>query len=96
MSKSKHICKPSFVPITCPPPSTTCNAKSKRKSMNDDLVEAAASDPMIVDLPSTSKPPSKTTKPKPKSVSVPQNDNDTNKETLPSPDTYHILAVHTQ
>eukprot|EP00978_Attheya_sp_CCMP212_P001171 scaffold2428_cov75-Attheya_sp.AAC.1 len=41
-----------------------CNAKSKRKSMNDDLDKAAASDLMIVDPPSTSKPPSKTTKPR--------------------------------
>eukprot|EP00978_Attheya_sp_CCMP212_P023808 scaffold73704_cov71-Attheya_sp.AAC.2 len=50
---------------------------------------------MIVDLPSTFKPPSKTAKPKPKSVSTPQNDNDTDKETLPSPDTYCILLVVT-
>eukprot|EP00978_Attheya_sp_CCMP212_P018766 scaffold51834_cov67-Attheya_sp.AAC.3 len=94
-SKSKHIRKPSSIPITHHP-STTRNAKSKSKSMNDDLDEANASDLMIVDLPSASKPPSKTTKPKPKSVSAPQNDNDTDKETSPSPDTYHILAVHTQ
>jgi hypothetical protein len=75
------------------------NAKSKRKSMNDDLDKAAAtSDPMIVVPPSTSKPPTKeTTKPKPKSVSAPPNDNnDTDKETSPSPDTYCISAVHTQ
>eukprot|EP00978_Attheya_sp_CCMP212_P033513 scaffold135423_cov61-Attheya_sp.AAC.1 len=65
--------------------------------MNNDLVEAAASNLMIVDPPSSSNPPpSKTTKPKPKSVSAPQNDNNTDKETLYSPDTYHILAVHTQ
>eukprot|EP00978_Attheya_sp_CCMP212_P008298 scaffold19459_cov58-Attheya_sp.AAC.5 len=52
---------------------------------------------MIVDLPSTSNHfSSKTTKPKPKSVSAPQNDNDTNKKTSPSPDTYFIPAVHTQ
>eukprot|EP00978_Attheya_sp_CCMP212_P016257 scaffold42383_cov62-Attheya_sp.AAC.12 len=62
--------------------------------MNDDLDEAVASNPMIVDPPSTSKPPSKTTKPKPKSVSTPQNDNDIDKETSPSPDTYHIPTVH--
>jgi hypothetical protein len=74
------------------------NAKSKRKSMNDDLDKAAAtSDPMIIVPPSTSKPPTKTTKPKPKSVSAPPNDNsDTDKETSPSPDTYCIPTVHTQ
>eukprot|EP00978_Attheya_sp_CCMP212_P022121 scaffold65609_cov61-Attheya_sp.AAC.3 len=54
----------------------THNTKSKRKSMNDDLDESATSDLMIVDLLPTSKPPSKTTKPTPKSVSTPQNDND--------------------
>eukprot|EP00978_Attheya_sp_CCMP212_P012961 scaffold32333_cov63-Attheya_sp.AAC.1 len=76
-----------------------CNAKSNSKSMNDDLDKDIASDPMIVDPPSTSsKPPSKTTMPKPKSVSAPQNDNDTTgKETSPpSTDTYCIPAVHTQ
>eukprot|EP00978_Attheya_sp_CCMP212_P017460 scaffold46534_cov37-Attheya_sp.AAC.1 len=45
--------------------------------MKDDLDEAAISDLRIVDLPSTSKPSSK---PKPKSVSDPPNDNDTDKE----------------
>eukprot|EP00978_Attheya_sp_CCMP212_P034304 scaffold142962_cov72-Attheya_sp.AAC.1 len=96
LSKSKHIRKLSSVPITHPP-STTRNAKSKSKSKNNDQDKAAASDLMIVDLPSTFKPPSKTAKPKPKSVSTPQNDNDTDKETLPSPDTYCIpVAVHTQ
>eukprot|EP00978_Attheya_sp_CCMP212_P036830 scaffold169859_cov70-Attheya_sp.AAC.1 len=98
-SKSKHIHKPSSVPITHPPSTTptTHNAKSKSKSMNnEDLDKAAASDPMIFDLPSTTKPPSKTTKPKPKSVSAPHSDNDTDKETSPSPDTYCIPAVHTQ
>jgi hypothetical protein len=70
-SKYKNIYKPTSVPITHPP-STTRNAKSKSKSMKDDLDKAAISDLMIVDLPSTSKP-------KPKSVSDPPNDNDTNK-----------------
>eukprot|EP00978_Attheya_sp_CCMP212_P018975 scaffold52562_cov54-Attheya_sp.AAC.2 len=76
----------------------TRNVKSKSKSKNNDQDQVAASDLMIVDPPSTfKKPPSKTAKPKPKSVSTPQNDNDTDKETLPSPDTYCILvAVHTQ
>eukprot|EP00978_Attheya_sp_CCMP212_P007052 scaffold16432_cov69-Attheya_sp.AAC.10 len=64
--------------------------------MNENLDEATASHLMIVDPPSTSKPPSKTTKPKLKSVSEPQNDNDTDKETSPSPDTYCISTVHTQ
>eukprot|EP00978_Attheya_sp_CCMP212_P038165 scaffold186453_cov31-Attheya_sp.AAC.1 len=97
MSKSKHIRKLSSISMTTHPPSMTRNAKSKRKSKNDDKDKAAASDRMIVDLPSTFKPPSKTAKPKPKSVSTPQNDNDTDKETLPSPDTYCILAaVYTQ
>eukprot|EP00978_Attheya_sp_CCMP212_P025050 scaffold79796_cov61-Attheya_sp.AAC.1 len=83
-------------PITHPP-STTRNTKSKSKSMNDDLDEASASDLMIVVVPpSTSKTLSKTTEPKPKSVSAPQNDNDTNKETLPSPDNYCIPTVLTQ
>jgi hypothetical protein len=50
-----------------------CNAKSKSKSTKDDLDEAVISDQMIVDLPSTSKP-------KPKSVSDPPNNNDTIKE----------------
>eukprot|EP00978_Attheya_sp_CCMP212_P007828 scaffold18177_cov77-Attheya_sp.AAC.1 len=96
MSESKHIQKPSSVPITHPP-SMMRNAKSKSKSMDDDLDKATASDPMIVALPSTSKPPSETTKPKPKSVSAPQNENDTtDKETSPSPDTYCIPAVYTQ
>eukprot|EP00978_Attheya_sp_CCMP212_P004794 scaffold10540_cov38-Attheya_sp.AAC.1 len=95
-SKLKHIRKLSSVPITHPP-SMTRNAKSKRKSKNNDQDQATASDLMIVGLPSTFKPPSKTAKPKSKSVYTPQNDNDTDKETLPSPDTYCILAaVHTQ
>eukprot|EP00978_Attheya_sp_CCMP212_P003637 scaffold7608_cov67-Attheya_sp.AAC.11 len=79
MSKLKHIHKPRSIPITYSP-SMTCNAKSKSKSMNDDLDEAATSDLVIFDSPSISKSPSETTKPKPKSVSDPQNDNDTNKE----------------
>eukprot|EP00978_Attheya_sp_CCMP212_P029599 scaffold105658_cov65-Attheya_sp.AAC.1 len=57
--------------------------------MKDDLDEAAISDPMIVDPPSTSnfKPPSK---PKPKSVSDPPNDNDTNKEARKATKIAHI------
>eukprot|EP00978_Attheya_sp_CCMP212_P000607 scaffold1173_cov37-Attheya_sp.AAC.6 len=55
MSKSKHIRKLSSVPITHPP-STTRNAKSKIKSKNYDRDKADASDLLIVDPPSSSKP----------------------------------------
>jgi hypothetical protein len=77
-SKSKNIHKPTSVHVTHPP-STTRNAKSKRKYMKDGLDKAAIlSNPMIVDPPSISKYPSK---PKPKLVSdPPNNNNDTNKE----------------
>jgi hypothetical protein len=71
-SKSKNIHKLTSVPITHPPSPTTRNVKSKSKSMKDDLEKAAISDPMIVDPPFTSEPHSK---PKPKSVSDPLNDN---------------------
>eukprot|EP00978_Attheya_sp_CCMP212_P011473 scaffold28300_cov59-Attheya_sp.AAC.5 len=75
-SKLKNIHKATSVPITHPP-SMTRNTKSKSKSMKDELDEAAISDLMIIDPPSTSKPPSK---PKPKSFSDPPNDNDTDRE----------------
>eukprot|EP00978_Attheya_sp_CCMP212_P004294 scaffold9391_cov59-Attheya_sp.AAC.2 len=75
-SKSKNIHKPTSIPITHHK-STMRNAKSKSKSMKDDLDQAAISDPRTVDLPSTSKSPSK---PKPKSVSNPPTDNDIDKE----------------
>eukprot|EP00978_Attheya_sp_CCMP212_P007633 scaffold17688_cov37-Attheya_sp.AAC.2 len=71
VSMSKHIHKLSSIPMTTHPPSMTRNAKSKSKSKNDDQDKASASDLKIVDLSSTFKPPSKTAKPKPKSVSTP-------------------------
>jgi hypothetical protein len=71
-SKLKNIHKSTSVPITHPP-SMMRNAKSKSKSIKDSLDKAAISYLMIVDPPSTSKP-------KPKSVSDPLNDNNTNKE----------------
>jgi hypothetical protein len=63
--KPKHINKLSFKAINHPPPSTTCNIKSKSKpKSNDQQYKATGSNMVIVDLPSTFTPPSKITKPK--------------------------------